>query len=175
MANKHDVDEVEQTLENLGISGPTEQEESNCTHSDRDLIMSYKRHLETLIATGKAKEYLGKHFTFDELDRMKTDEIKKWYSLYEIAQGEKLTQHLSVSVIKLYTKTCSYFLKIDDECKLQEDLMNDYLLQNELSKWGGYLALRLGSAMSLLSTSLITFSHMNRGDKSDEVKSDFSS
>ena len=127
-----------------------------------ELIMSYKRHLETLVATGKCKEYIGKNFTFDDLDKMSLEEIEKWYTLYVVAQGKKLTEHLSHSFIKLYTKSCSYFLNIDDEDKLQKDLMDDYMLRNELSRWGGYLALRLGPAMSLISTSLITFSHVKR-------------
>ena len=126
--------------------------------------MSYKRHLETLVATGRCKEFLGKNFTYEDLNRMGLEEIKKWYMIYETVQGSKLTEHLSYSVLKLYTKSCSHFLKIDNENELYEDLRNDYLIKNELLKWGGYLALRLGSAMSLLSTTLITFSHIAKSE-----------
>ena len=126
-----------------------------------DIIMSYKRHLETLVVTGRCKEFLGKHLTLDDLDKMNSDEIKKWYNLYVAAQGSKLTNHLNHTLIKAYSKTCSHFFNIDDEDKLVEDLNNDFLLRNELSKWGGYLALKLGPTMSLISTSLITFSHID--------------
>ena len=79
-----------------------------------------------------------------------------------IAQDRRITDHLSDNILNLYSKTCSYFLKIDDEQALNNELKKDPIIRLELEKWGGYLSFQLGPALSLISGSLITFSHVHK-------------
>ena len=60
----------------------------------------------------------------------------------------------------LYSKGVGVVVSIDDVKKLQEELNNDYIINQELSSLAGGLALRFGRLLALANTALITAKHV---------------
>ena len=54
-------------------------------------------------------------------------------------------------------------VSIDDVKKLQEELNNDYIINQELSSLAGGLVLRFGRLLALANTALITAKHVKFG------------
>ena len=170
-------DTVEQTIKDLGINIPNENEnEKNVINSKENKNINFeyylfcKHQLEILIASGKCKEFIGKNLTYNELDVMKPESVIKKYKVYDAARCARINDSLSETIVKGYSKLCNYVIPIEDENKLYNELKNDYLIMNELNKWVGYLSFQLGGCMTLLSTSVITFSNLKHPNK--EISTD---
>ena len=113
--------------------------------------------LEVLVATGKTKDFLGKQLTFQDLDNMSEKDLLKYHRIYQSTLAVRFNDTFSKIAIKTYSKIASWFLPINDEDKLYNDLRSDYIVTTELDKWTGWLYLKMGGLMAVASTSLITF------------------
>ena len=79
---------------------------------------------------------------------------------YEAYIGNKTTEFLIDSALMLYSKGVGMVVSIDDMKKLQEELNNDYIINQELSTLAGGLALRFGRWLTLANAALITTKHI---------------
>ena len=163
-------DSIDQSLQDLGIK--SDKPEINTTvvnhklsTADYDYFITCKEQLVILIASGKCKEFIGKSFTYQDIDNMTHSEIIKYYKIYETARSARINDALSETIIKGYSKMCSYVIPIKDENKLYNDLKSDYILMTEMNKWVGYFSLQLGGVMTLVSTGVITFSNLKTKDE----------
>ena len=129
-----------------------------------------KGDLEVLVATGKTKDFLGKILTFQDLDYMPEKELQKNHRIYQQALAVRVNDTFGKIAVRAYSKVASWVLPINDEDKLYSDLRNDYILMNELDKWTGWLSLKMGGLMALASTSLITFTNINGGNRNSETR-----
>ena len=69
----------------------------------------------------------------------------------------------------LVTKGAGMFVSIDDVEKLQQELKNDYIINQELSSLAGGIALRCGRWLALANAALITTKHIRlEPDKSEQ-------
>ena len=118
--------------------------------------------LEILVATGKTKDFLGKQLTFQDLDNMSEKDLLKYHRIYQSTLAVRFNDTFSKIAIKTYSKIASWFLPINDEDKLYNDLRSDYIVTTELDKWTGWLYLKMGGLMAVASTSLITFGNCDR-------------
>lgn len=117
--------------------------------------------LNTVISTGQSKELLGKSITTKALDEMTGDEIEAYYKIYELNYANKVSCYLNSTIISLYSYAINKVVPIDDIEKLQEDLNNSYILNNELRNITGGLARVGGKLWSLVELSLTTLKHVS--------------
>ena len=144
-----------------------------CTSNSRAYTSNYlselaqqaKADLEILIATGKTKDLIGKQLTFNELDNLSEKDLLKYHRIYQSTLASTINDVFSKNAIKLYSKFASLMIPIDNEEKLYEDLRNDYILTTELDRWTGWLALRMGGLAAVVTTSMLTVSHVDFGAK----------
>ena len=116
--------------------------------------------LNIVISTGRSKELLGRNVTIKELDEMASDQIEAYYKIYELNYANKVSSCLNGTIINLYSYAVNKVVPIDDIEKLQEDLNNSYILNNELRNITGGLARVGGKIWSLVELSLTTFKHI---------------
>ena len=94
------------------------------------------------------------------MKRLSDKDVQKHSKRYEAYIGNKTTESLIDSALMLYSKGIGMFVWIDDVKKLQEELNNDYIINQELSSLAGGLALRFGRFLALANTALITAKHV---------------
>ena len=116
--------------------------------------------LNIVISSGRSKELLGRNVTLKELDEMSSDKIEVYYKIYELNYANKVSSCLNGTIINLYSYAINKVVPIDDIEKLQEDLNNSYILNNELRNITGGLARVGGKIWSLVELSLTTFKHI---------------
>ena len=138
------------------LVNPSQQLNSTTKQQLSEQGKQAKSDLEILVATGKTKDLIGKTLTFNDLDYMSEKDLLKYHRTYQSAIAVRVNDSFSKIAIKSYTKLTKWFLPINDEDKLYEDLRNDYILMNEIDKWTGWLSLRTGSFIALASVGLIT-------------------
>ena len=104
-------------------------------------IPAQREKLAVLVSTGKSKEAIGVQLTHDQVKRLSDKDVQKYFKRYEAYIGNKTTESLIDSFIMLYRKGVGMMVSIDDVKKLQEELINDYIINQELSTLAGGLAL----------------------------------
>ena len=98
--------------------------------------------------------------THDQVKRLSNKDVQKYSKRYEAYIGNKTTESLIDSAMMLYSMGIGMVVSIDDVKKLQEELNNDYIINQELSSLAGGLALRFGRFLALANTALITAKHV---------------
>lgn len=119
-------------------------------------LNEYRTHLQILVASGRCREFLNKQFTLNDIDNMTNKDVIKYYKIYESVMSARVSDTVSSTAVHLYSRLCGYFFPIGEVETLESELKNDYILMTNLSKWGGWLSLKMGPAMSLLTAGLIT-------------------
>ena len=84
------------------------------THSvgGEDTGMTNKQHRERLAALaagGRARQYLGKALSVDQVDNMEDEEVEKLYGRYKARLGAAMTKTLGAAALQLYTSVASMF------------------------------------------------------------------
>ena len=135
-----------------------------------DQILAQREKLAILVSTGKSKEAIGvqsrlnmtrlNDFPARMYKRMYKKDVQKYSKRYKAYIGNKTTESLIDSFIMLYSKGVGMVVSIDDVKKLQEELNNDYIINQKLSSLAGGLALRFGRFLALANTALITAKHI---------------
>ena len=128
--------------------------------TNNDDIPAQREKLAVLVLTGKSKEAIGVQLTHEQVKRLSDKDVKKYSKRYEAYIGNKTTESLIVSFVMLYSKGVGMVYSIDDVKKMQEELNNDYIINQELSTLAGGLALRFGRFLALANTALIATKHI---------------
>ena len=92
---------------------------------------------------------------------MKVKDVEKCYKMYESAISSKASLSICNSVISIAIMLLDKTLPIDDVKTLEMELNNDYILTSQLKNVGGYLSLKFGGFMAILSSSLILAWHID--------------
>ena len=130
------------------------------TTSSNDQIPAQREKLAVLVSTGKSKEAIGVQLAHDQVKRLSDKDIQKYSKRCEAYIGSKTTESLIDSAIMLFSKGVGLVVSIDDVKKLQKELKNDYIINQELSSLAGGLALRCGRWLALANAALITTKHI---------------
>ena len=72
----------------------------------------HRERLAALAAGGRARQYLGKALSVDQVDNMEDEEVEKLYGRYEARLGAAMTKTLGAAALQLYTSVASMFLPI---------------------------------------------------------------
>ena len=124
-------------------------------------IPAKREKLAILLSTGKSKEAIGVQLTHEQVKRLSDKEVEKYNKRQEAYIGSKTTESLIDSFLMLASKGLGMVVKVDDVEKLQQDLKNDYIINQELSSLAGGLALRCGRWLALANAALITTNTSN--------------
>ena len=152
------MNEVMQFLE----TEPAESTSANplVSFTNDDQIPAQREKLAILVSTGKSKEAIGVQLTHEQVKRLSDKDVKKYSKRYEAYIGNRTTESLIDSALILLTKGVGLVVLIDDVNELQEELKNDYIINQELSSLAGGLALRCGRWLALANAFLITTKHI---------------
>ena len=132
-------------------------------------IPAKREKLAILVSTGKSKEAIGVQLTHEQVKRLSDKDVEKYNKRQEAYIGSKTTESLIDSFLMLASKGLGLVVKIDDVEKLQHDLKNVYIINQELSTLAGGIALRCGRWLALANASLITIKHVQlEPDKSEQ-------
>ena len=127
-------------------------------------IPAKREKLAILVSTGKSKEAIGVQLTHEQVWRSAhtrtNKDVEKYSKRQEAYIGSKTTESLIDSFLLLASKGLGLVVKVDDVEKLQQELKNDYIINQELSSLAGGLALRCGRWLALANAALITTKHI---------------
>ena len=98
--------------------------DSATVNGDGNGTTDHRKQLAVLVASGKSREFVGTRLTRDNV------------------------------ILKLTCKAVGMAVKIDDTEKLQNDLKDDYIIQQELASTAGLLSLKCGRLMAVVSVVL---------------------
>ena len=98
--------------------------------------------------------------THEQVKRLSDKDVEKYNKRQEAYIGSKTTESLIDSFLLLVSKGLGLVVKVDDVEKLQQDLKNDYIINQELSSLAGGIALRCGRWLALANAALITTKHI---------------
>ena len=152
------LNEVMQMLEATPDVGPASGLTSLVTPGND--ISAKREKLAILVSTGKAKEAIGVQLTHAQVKCLSDKDVEKYSKRQEAYIGSKTTESLIDSFILLASKGLGLVVKVDDVEKLQQELKNDYIINQELSSLAGGLALRCGRWLALANAALITAKHI---------------
>ena len=96
----------------------------------------------------------------EQVKRLSDKDVEKYSKRQEAYIGSKTTESLIDSFLLLASKGLGLVVKVDDVEKLQQELKNDYIINQELSSLAGGLALRCGRWLALANAALITTKHI---------------
>ena len=161
------LNEVMQLLEAQPLDTTSSSPLVSLTNEDQ--IPAQREKLAVLVSTGKSKEAIGVQLTHDQVKRLSDKDVQKYSKRYEAYIGNKTTESLIDSFIMLYSKGIGMVVSIDDVKKLQEELNNDYIINQELSSLAGGLAFRFGGLLALANTALITAKHIKFEKKNEPL------
>ena len=118
---------------------------------------SYKKEqLASLLASGKAKEFLGKDYNLTDIDKWDDKTVDKHYNRYVTVLASKTSESITCSIIKGYSSLISKFANTD-KVVLEEELNNDYIITRELGRLTGFLNVVFGGpTLAILNTTIIT-------------------
>ena len=119
---------------------------------DANDIPAKREKLAILVSTGKSKEAIGVQLTHEQVKRLSDKDVEKYSKRQEAYIGSKTTESLIDSFLLLASKGLGLVVKVDDVEKLQQELKNDYIINQELSSLSGGLALRCGRWLALAIT-----------------------
>ena len=123
-------------------------------------IPTKREKLAILVLTGKSKKAIGVQLTHEQVKRLSDKDVEKYSKRQEACIGSKTTESLIDSFLLLASKGLGVVVKVDDVEKLQQELKNDYIINQELSFLAGGIALRCGRWLALANAALITTKHI---------------
>ena len=104
------------------------------------------------VLTGSSKQYLGKVYNQDQINKVSAEDRDKLFSNYEAGQMGK---SLGKSIIKMYSIGACAVLGLTHQDALSEDLKSDSFLNCALQRFTCELYYRFGSFLAPLSVGLI--------------------
>ena len=117
-----------------------------------------RERLAIIAAGGRARQYLGKAWSVEEIDKMDDDEVRKIYTRYEARLGVCMTKTLGKAALQLYTTVATMFLPIPPENRqpLIEDLESDLVVDRVLNSTDCELYYRYGNLLAPITVALTT-------------------
>ena len=127
------------------------------------------------VLTGNSKQYLGKSYTKEQVNKLSAEEVDKLLSNYEAKLSGQMVKSLGKSIIKIYSMVACAVLGMTNQDAPSEDLESDPFPNSALQRFTCELYYRFGSFLSPLSVGLIMSRHnlseqdtKNGDDRSDQ-------
>jgi len=155
------VDEVMSLLDNEPINAPFIAPSTN--------IPALREQLAVLVSTGRCKEAIGKSLSQEQVRGLNEKEVINLHKRYETYVGSKTTDSLIDNFFSLAIKVAGMFVKIDDAVATKNELKGDFIINKELCKFCGGLALRFGSALAVVNAAAITAKHVDFSQVTEQI------
>ena len=84
------------------------------------------------VLTGNGKEYLGKAYTEEQVNKLSAEEVDILFNIYEAKHSGQMLKSLSKSIIKMYSMEACTVLETANQDALSEDLESDPFLNSAL-------------------------------------------
>ena len=126
-------------------------------------IESAREELVLLIAKGNAKELLGKTLSQNEIKNLSSDDVLKYQKRYQAVLASKITDSMTQSIITGITKAVGMAVPIKDMSKYQDELKQDYIINQELKNLSGTIYQTFGRLSALISFANITIKNTSMG------------
>ena len=125
----------------------------------------HRERLAALAAGGRARQYLGKALSVDQVDNMKDMEVEKLYGRYEARLGAAMTKTLGAAALQLYTSVASMFLPIppEEQPELLAELESDPFVEHAVSNATCEMYHRFGMYLAPVTAALTTLRHCRFG------------
>ena len=131
------------------------------------VVQQHREPLAALAAGGRARQYLGKTLSIDQIDNLEEEEVEKLYGRYEARLGAAMTKTLGAAALQLYTSTVSMFLPIppEEQPKLLTELKSDLFVEHTVSNATCELYHKFGMILAPLTAALTTLRHCRFGQQ----------
>ena len=131
------------------------------------VVQQHRKRQAALAVGGRARQYLGKTLTIDQIDNLEEEEVEKLYGCYEARLGAAMTKTLGVAALQLYTSTVSMFLPIspEEQLKLLTELESDPFVEHAVSNATCELYHKFGMILAPLTVALTTLRHYRFGQQ----------
>ena len=107
------------------------------------------------ILTGNSKQYLGKAYTKELVNKVNAEEVDKLFSIYEANLSGPMVKSLGKSIIRMYWMGACGVLGMSNQDALSEDLESDPFLNSAFQRFTCEVCYRFGSFLAPLSIELI--------------------
>ena len=77
------------------------------------------------VLTGNSKQYLGKAYTEEQVNKLSAEEVDKLFSIYEVKLSDQMVKSLVKSIIRMYSMGACAISRISSQDALSEDLESD--------------------------------------------------
>lgn len=131
----------------------------------------HRERLAALAAGGRARQYLGKALSVDQVDNMEEEEVEKLYGRYKARLGAAITKTLGSAALQLYTSVASMLLPIppEDQPVLLAELEADPFVGHAVSGAACELYHRFGMYLAPLTAGLTTLRHCRFGHDAHDI------
>ena len=125
----------------------------------------HRERLAALAAGGRARQYLRKALSVDQVDNMEDEEVEKLYGRYEARLGAAMTKTLGAAALQLYTSVASMFLPIppEEQPELVAELEADPFVEHAVSSATCEMYHRFGMYLAPVTAALTTLRHCRFG------------
>ena len=141
------------------------------TKDSPDDLESKRESLSILASLGTTKEFLGVEMSLDDIKKLLTKDVEKYYLRYQTVLGKQLSTSLVDSAVLAASKVVSMVVSIDDTEQLFQDLKSDEIIKRELSSFAGLLILKGGRLVALASAFFQVTKHINIGKQEETSES----
>ena len=163
----------ETTTRSVSVRGEADGTSGAATTSQK-MYQQHRERLAALCAGGRARQYLGKALSVDQVDNMEDEEVEKLYGRYEARLGAAMTKTLGAAALQLYTSVASMLLPIppEDQPVLLAELEADPFVEHAVSGATCELYHRFGMYLAPLTAGLTTLRHCRFGDSANNMDQD---
>ena len=124
------------------------------SQSGAALLSDVKRQkLIGCVLTGNSKQYLGKAYIEEQVNKLSAEEADKLFRNYEAKLSGQMVKSLGKSIIRMYSMGTCAVLVMSNHDALSEDLESDPFLNSSLQSFTCELYYRFGSFLAPLTTS----------------------
>ena len=111
------------------------------------------------VPTGNSKQYLGKAYTEEQVNKLSVEEVDKLFSNYKVKLLGQMVKSLGKSIIMMYSMGACATLGMSNRDALSNTLESDPLLKFTLQRFICELHYRFGSFLTPLRVGLIMSRH----------------
>ena len=113
------------------------------SHDSPKLDVKGQRLIECVL-TGNSKQYLGKDYTKEQVNKLSAEEVDKLFSNYEATLSGQMVKSLGKSIIKMSSMGACAVLGMTNQDVLSENLESDPALNPALQRFTCELYYRFG-------------------------------
>jgi hypothetical protein len=155
----------EETIEELNednlVKKPIKKRKVTVKKVDNIDTEEKREQLSILAVLNTIKTYTGQEMSLGDVKRLPPKDVEKYYNRYQIVMGNQLSGSLVDTLIDTTAELINYAIPIDNKDQLSSDLKNNPIIRQELNNGAGYILLKCGRFVPLLSGLIQVAKHVS--------------